>query len=373
MSVTDSRKAESEEPPGKQRTDRPRWTVALIANVKEESQLPEDAPPDAGAEFDRPITIQSILRAFEAGGHKAVFIPANRKLSHTLQEIRPDICFNIAEMASGDGREAQVPALLEMLGIPYTASRVVANAISLEKTLTKRLWRDAGLPVVPFQEFSQGDEKLRPGLKYPLFVKPTREGTGMGVGLEAVVNSEEQLRKRVDWVIQTYRQPALVECFLPGREFTVGQFGRPGFAAFSRRPQLYAPDGFHRLPILEIESRRSVTPGVYGYKAKSKDMFEHGAPGYLCPADIDSKLADTLRRLALRAHRAIGALDVSRIDFRLDAEGNPYLLEINTLPGLNPEISDMCIMAKAEGLSYDDMILEILDLGAERFGLLSPL
>jgi D-alanine-D-alanine ligase len=350
---------------------RPRWLVAVIANVKGESDIPSDSPPDAGAEFDRMETIQSIRSAIELGGHRTTFLPANNELPAALKEVRPDICFNIAEGVRGDGREAQVPSLLEMFGIPYTASQVVANAISLEKTLTKRLWRDANLPVTPFQEFhSTVDPLRRPGLRYPLFVKPAREGTGMGVDLGAVVQDEAGLRERVAWVLETYRQPALVETFLPGREFTVGVLGRRDFPPFSRRPDLYGTDGFHRFPVLEIESNRSVTPGVYGYKAKSKDMWESGAPGYLCPADIEPKLGDQLQRLARRAHRAITALDVSRVDFRLDAEGNPYLLEINTLPGLNPEISDLCIMSRAEGLPYEHLILEILDLAAVRFGLL---
>jgi D-alanine-D-alanine ligase len=256
-----------------------------------------------------------------------------------------------------------------MFRMPFTASGVVAHAVSLDKTLTKRLWRDTGLPVVPFQEFGEGDEPLRPSLRFPLFVKPAREGTGMGVDQNAVVDDEPQLRERVAYVIQTYRQPALVENFLPGREFTIGLLGRRDAVATTRRPHLYDPDGFHRFPVLEIESQQSVTPGIYGYKAKSKELTEKGAPGYLCPADLDPKTGAQLVRLALRAHRAIGAQDVSRVDFRLDGEGNPYLLEINTLPGLNPTISDLCIMARAEGLPYEDLILEILDLGASRFGL----
>jgi D-alanine-D-alanine ligase len=190
---------------------RPSWLVALIANVKGETELPEESPPDAGAEFDRVETLQSILKAIESAGHRAVFIPADDRLPDRLQENKPQICFNIAEGLYGDGREAQVPALLEMYCIPYTASRVVANAISLEKTLTKRLWRDAGLPVAPFQEFQNADEAIRRALRYPLFVKPVREGTGMGVDLGAVVHNESEMRKRVDWVIRTYRQPALVE------------------------------------------------------------------------------------------------------------------------------------------------------------------
>jgi D-alanine-D-alanine ligase len=344
--------------------------VALIANIKGETELPADSPPDAGAEFDREETIQSILGAFESGGHRAMFIPAGKGLGEALEKYRPDICFNIAEGISGDGREAHIPALLEMYNIPYTASRVVANAISLEKTLTKRLWRDAGLPVGPFQELYSEDESLNRGFQFPLFVKPAREGTGMGIDLGAVVSNPAELKQRVAWVIKTYKQPALVEGFLPGREFTVGVLGRRDVFEVTSRPNIYHADGFHRFPVLEIENSRSVTPGVYGYNAKSKDLTESGAPGYLCPAELDEKLADRLHRLALRAHRAIGAKDVSRVDFRLDQEGNPYLLEINTLPGLNPSVSDLCIMARAENLPYNHLILEILDLAAGRFGLL---
>lgn len=347
------------------------WLVAVIANLKEDqAECDPDAPPDAGAEFDRWETIHSIQRAIETAGHRTIFINANADLPDKVRRASPDICFNIAEGMHGEGREAHVPSVLEMFAIPYTASRVVANAISLDKTLTKRLWRDAGLPVVPFQEFSEGNEPLRHGLRFPLFVKPAREGTGMGVDENAVVSDEPQLRERVAYVIQTYRQPALVETFLQGREFTAGLLGRRDAAASSRRPHLYEADGFHRFPLLEIESRQSVTPGIYGFSAKSKDLTEQGAPGYLCPADLDPKIGERLHRLALRAHRVIGAKDVSRVDFRLDSEGNPYLLEINTLPGLNPEVSDLCIMARAEGLPYADLILEILELGAARFGLL---
>lgn len=362
---------EFEEPPGQPGSAHPKWLVAVVANLKGEGELPPGGPPDAGAEFDRTETIQAIQQAIESGGHHTVFVSADQNFPDKIREIHPDICFNIAEGLQGEGREAQIPAILELFGIPYTASRVVANAISLEKTLTKRLWRDAGLPVVPFQEFHSPEDNIRPGLKFPLFVKPSREGTGMGVDLQAVVTDVDELRRRVAYILATYRQPALVETFLPGREFTVGVLGRRDVKKFSQRPYLYDKDGFHRFPILEIESQRSVTPGVYGYKAKSKDMTEKGAPDYICPADLDQKLVDRLQRLALRAHRVIGAKDVSRIDFRLDAEGNPYLLEINTLPGLNPSISDLCIMADAEGLPYAHLILEILDMAAARFGLLS--
>jgi D-alanine-D-alanine ligase len=348
----------------------PIWKVAVIANIKEEIEDKSGEPPDAGAEYDHPHTIEAIKKAIECRGHRTAFLPADQNLPFALSKYKPDICFNIAEGRRGEGREAQVPALLEMLGIPYTASRIVAHAISLNKTLTKRIWRDMGLPVAPFQEFIIGDEDLRHGLSFPLFVKPVGEGTGMGVDPYAVVHNEKELRKRVEWLIETYQEPALVEAFLPGREFTVGILGRKDAPTASLHPYIYDKEGFFRFPISEIESDQSVTPGVYGYEAKIRDLGESGAVGYHCPAEIEPKLADRMWRLAKRAHRAIGAVDVSRVDFRLDAQAEPCLIEINTLPGIAPDFSDLSIMASKGGLAYPDLILEILYLAASRFGLL---
>jgi D-alanine-D-alanine ligase len=349
------------------------WKIAILANIKEDDHpKPEGVPPDAFADFDHIETVDSIRAALETDGHQTVFIQADRDLPFALREIKPDICFNIAEGLGGDAREAQVPALLEMFGIPYTGSRVLTNGISLDKTLTKRIWRDRRLPVAPFQEFATGEEALRPELKFPLFVKPAREGTGMGVDLKAIVNNETELRERTQYIINTYQQPALVETFLPGREFTVGIIGRADAKLYSRHPHWYEKDGFHRFPILELDSSRSVTPWVYGNEAKSKDVGADGSPGYFCPAEIDPELDKKLKYFALRAHQLLNALDVSRTDIRLDDEGNPRLIEINTLPGLTPDYSDLCLQAKAEGMKYEDLILDILYLGASRWGMLEP-
>jgi len=350
------------------------WRVAVIANIKDESQpRPEGVPADAFADFDHIETIHHIQNAIESDGHETKFLIADRSLPQTVQEYNPDICLNIAEGLGGDAREAHVPALLEMLEIPYTGSRVLTNAISLDKTLTKRIWRDRRLPVAPFQEFLTGEEPLRPDLNFPLFVKPAREGTGMGVDSKAVVKKEGELRERVKWVINSYQQPALVETFLSGREFTVGVMGRTDAKLYSRHPDWYDDkDGFHRFPILELDASRSVTPRVYSQAAKAKDVGEKGAPDYICPADIDPELEKKLKHFASRAHLLLNALDVSRTDIRLDDEGNPRLLEINTLPGLTPDYSDLCLQAKAEGIAYNDLVLDILYLAAGRWSLLEP-
>jgi D-alanine-D-alanine ligase len=371
MSTTNKSKNDGDKPPG------PRmkrfWRVAVLANIKDESKpKPEGVPPDAFADFDHIETVQSIQKAVETDGHETKFILADENLPYALREYQPDICFNIAEGLGGDAREAQVPSLLEMLRIPYTGSRVLTNAIALDKTLTKRIWRDRRLPVAPFQEFSTGEEPLRPELKFPLFVKPAREGTGMGVDMKARVENEAEMRERAKYVINSYHQPALVETFLPGREFTVGQLGRRDSKLHSRHPEWYEADGIHRLPILELKTDKSATPGIYSHAAKAQQLGDKGAPEYICPADVEPELAKKLHHLALRGHNLLFSTDVSRVDFRLDAEGNPRLIEINPLPGLTPGYSDLCLQAAAEGISYEDLILEILYLAAGRWGLLEP-
>lgn len=363
---------ESDKPPSTRPQPARPWRVAVLANLKGETPLPFDGPADAGAEFDRKETIQEICNAIASDGHKSYFLPADSNLPFALRDLRPDICFNIAEGLGGDAREAQVPALLEMLRIPYTASRVLANAIALDKTMTKRIWRERGLPIAEFQEFVHGSEPLSPMLRYPLFAKPAREGTGMGVDEKAVINTPKELRQRVSWIIREYKQPALVEEYLPGREFTIGVLGREDGILFSRRPDYYRSDGFHRFNTLEVDARQSVTPGIYGHTAKTLTNEDAGVPGFICPANVTKQLGEKLHRLAIAAHKAIGAVDVSRVDMRMDSLGQPKLIEINTLPGLTPGFSDLCVIANSEGITYRDLILEILYLGASRFRLLEP-
>ena len=343
------------------------WKIAVIANNKEcNTDIRADTSPEIAAEYDPIETIDDIRQVLESDGHKTVFIPADNHFPKLITREKFDICFNLAEGLGGEAREAQVPALLEFLGIPYTGSRVAANVISLNKTLAKRVWRDNKLPVAPFQEFHIGDEPLQPDLAFPLFVKPSREGAGTGVSSASVVQNEYELRCYAKWIIANFKQPALVETFLPGREFTVGLLGR---RENDRRPDLYANNGYHFFPITEVETSRSVTPGVYGKTLKEKEVGEIGGAETLCPAALEAELEKQIYSLALNAHNAIGALDISRTDIRLDANGTPTLMEINTLPGLTRNYSDLCLQAKAEGVPYDDLILEILYLGASRWGM----
>ncbi|MGW8144620.1 MAG: D-alanine--D-alanine ligase family protein [Anaerolineales bacterium] len=345
------------------------WRIALIANLIDGFERKSDDPLDAGAEFDRLQTVEAIAAALESDGHTVFFVEANRSLPEALMKIQPHICFNIAEGIHGDGREAQVPALCELLGIPYTASQVVANAISLNKTMTKRIWQQQGLPTAPYYEFNSLEDIAHAEFRFPLFAKPSREGTGMGINNNSVINDYGQLIERVEWLLNSYHQPVLVEEFLPGREFTVGFIGNRGNPTFRKRPELYDVDGYHWFPVLEIDTLSSISPTIYGHDAKELDIGSLGAPNYLCPADISESLRARLIDLTRRAAEALEVRDVSRVDFRVGADGEPYLLEINTLPGLNPNLSDLCIMAAAEGMSHHMLITEILYLAAERYQL----
>ncbi len=343
--------------------------VALLGNRKADLHAAVDAPPDALAEYDAQETFEAITQALSSRGHEVFFLPADASLVDTLRHTYPDICFNIAEGLRGDAREAQVPALLELLEIPYTGSKVLANAISLDKGFCKRVWRDAGLPTAPFQVFTHWETPLDARLTYPLFVKPVREGTGMGINADSIIHDEAALRRQLHWVITTYHEPALVETYLPGREFTVGILGNRYTDKHPTRSSFYDTEGFHVIPVMEIDAWADFQ-GVFNAKAKSFMPGETGAPDYLCPADIPIALNHQLRQLTVAAFETIGALDVSRVDFRLGADNKPYLVEINTLPGLRPILSDICIAADAEQLPYEMLVNEILDLARERYGLL---
>lgn len=349
-----------------------RWRVVLLYNPKHHISVDLNEPPDALVEYDLVETVQAIEDALLAGGHEVIPLEADRTLLDTIPRANPDICFNVAEADWGNTQAPQVSALLEMLGIPYVGSKVLAHALSLDKAATRHIWRDLGLPTAPCQVFCCGDEPLHPQLTFPLLVKPVHESRGMRIEGHTLVHDETELREQVCRAIRSYRQPALVEAYLPGREFTVGLIGNTLTSGMRRWNGLYDKRGFHFFPVLEIDPTVGVGQEVSNAEAKSYYSDEEGAPRYFCPADILPALETKLKRLTVAAFEAIGALDVARVDFRLGADGQLYLLEINTFPSLNPRVSNLCIMARAEEMHYTDLINEILNLAVERYGLSDP-
>jgi len=348
--------------------------VALLANLQKNAPLLPGMSPDMWDDLDSEKTIESITAALKSGGHKVTFLEGDSTLFDNVRRLKPDICFNICEGHFGDSREAQVPAMLEMLRIPYTGSQVLTLALTLDKPMTKRVLTYHGLPTPQFQVFERIHEPINDDLVFPLFVKPSREGTGMGVSADSIVQNEEQLRTQLRRLFDRYDQPVLAEHFIEGREITVGVVGNLTTPVAWRLPEdEEAPRvsrGLNLLPPLEIDMTRypDEEAGVYTSRIKTELAHEFH---YLCPAPIDDDMLEELNWLTAATFRVTGCQDVARVDFRLDAnDGNkPYILEINPLPGLNPEYSDLCIEARAEGWTYEELVNRILNEATERYGL----
>jgi D-alanine-D-alanine ligase len=201
------------------------FNVAVLANLKRNAPHFEGMSEDAWDDLDSDVTVNAIVAALDSAGHRTTFLEGDLSLVETLPRLRPDICFNICEGHWGDSRESHVPAILEMLRIPYTGSGVLTLALTLDKPMTKRVLAFHDLPTPAFQVFERADEPLDADLRYPLFVKPSREGTGMGVSGESIVRDDVALRAQLREQLERYRQPVLVERFVSGREVTVGCLG----------------------------------------------------------------------------------------------------------------------------------------------------
>lgn len=359
--------------------------IAVLANLKKNAPHWENMPEDQWDDLDSQTTIDAIIEALHAGGHEAEFFEASVlppfNLVQHLTEYKPDLCFNIAEGHFGDGREAQIPAILEALRLPYTGSKVLTLGLALDKPMTKRVLTYHGLPTPEFQVFEDPDEPIdedllgdNRDLRFPLFVKPSREGTSVGVSAESIVYNIAQLREQVEKQSKRYNQPILCEHYIAGREVTIGMVGNLYARAARRINERIAPTGLPKeltfFPALEVDMEQydAEHAGLYTNKMKVElaDDFR-----YICPAPLDDSILHELKALSAAVFRVTGCKDVARVDFRLDQDQNnkPYILEVNPLPGLNPGYSDLCLEATAAGWSYEKLINTIVELAAARQGL----
>jgi len=360
--------------------------IAVLANLKKNAPRWEGMPDDQWDDLDSPRTAEAIVAALRSGGHEAEFIEASihppYNLIEALQRFQPDLCFNIAESHFGDSRESQVPALLEMLRLPYTGSKLLTLALALDKPMTKRLLKYYGLPTPEFQVMERADAPLAPDLldergelRFPMFVKPSREGTSMGISAESVVHTVDELRTQVARQITLYRQPILVERYIQGREITVGMVGnldpQRDYQVGEGVASETLPSGLTFLPPMEIDLDYFAHSEDRLYTNRIKTEWAETMDIYLCPAPIDPDLEYRLKVLAGNVFRALDCKDVSRVDFRIDVQGGnqPYILEINPLPGLNPDLSDLWLQARAAGWSYERLINTIAELAAARHGI----
>jgi D-alanine-D-alanine ligase len=352
-----------------------KFRVAVLANLKSNAPRFEGMSEDQWDDLDSEHTVESLVDAIQSAGHVCEFLEGDLSLLDSVRKFKPDICFNICEGHFGDAREAQVPALLEMLRIPYTGSKVLTLALALDKPMTKRVLTYHDLPTPPFQVFEREDEPLSEEMHFPMFVKPSREGTGMGVSARSVVKSNAELREQIAYVLSKYHQPALVEHYIEGREVTVGVVGNLIGPVARRMPidegAPHIQAGLRFFPPLEVDLKPfQETDMVYSNRLKV-ELAEN--LNYMVPAPIDDEdLLDDLNWYTAAVFRVTGAVDVSRVDFRLDINDNlkPYILEINPLPGLSPGISDLVIEAEADGIYHPELVNMILEAALKRHGMI---
>lgn len=326
-----------------------RLRIGLCYDLKSD-YLAAGFPPEDVMEFDEEETIQSLAGALEEIGHEAERVGRGLELARRLAAgERWDLVFNVAEGVRGRSREAQVPALCELFDQPYTFSDPLTCAVTLDKPLTKRLVRDGGIATPLFAVVERPEQAEGLNLEFPLFVKPVAEGSSKGVTGRSRVSDREELREACAELIRVFRQPVLVESYLPGREITVGIVGNDGDASVVGAMEVTFRDG---------------TDG--DYTAVNKQDFENRVTyRFLDGGPLGAKV----RELALSTFRLLSCRDVARVDFRCDAADEPHFLEVNPLPGLHPTYSDLPIMSTLAGISYTDLLGRILEASVRRWGL----
>jgi D-alanine-D-alanine ligase len=332
------------------------------------------ATDDEFAEWDSKETIDAVANALGALGD-VIRLEANTDFPQHLRDARPDIVFNIAEGLRGVNREAHVPAICEFYGIPYSASDPFTLSLCLDKARTKEVLAFHRVPTARFSVVrstresgigsreSNGSRGLRfptPDSRFPVFVKPIHEGSSKGITEANYCENEQQLHAQVEFLLEHYKQPVLVEEYLPGAEFTCAVLGNG--------------DEARVLPLvgMNFEALPDGALPVYGFEAKWVwDRPEKPLEIFECPARITEELRSTIEHVVLRAYRVLGCRDWSRIDVRLDATGKPNVVEVNPLPGILPNPADNSCFpkaARAAGMSYDELIQACLLHAAERQG-----
>jgi D-alanine-D-alanine ligase len=325
---------------------------------------------DEFAEWDSEETIAAVERALSRFG-RVIRLEATEEVPERLRRERPDIVFNIAEGWRGVNREGHVPAICEFFGIPYSGSDPFTLSLCLDKARTKEWLSYHGVTTAPFvllrdvaelESFLGGREKYSSflGPRSSCFVKPVHEGSSKGITERNYCRTPDELEAQAAFLLDRYDQPVLVEEYLPGAEFTCAILGNGDDA----RVLPIVGMNFGALPAGALP--------VYGFEAKWLwDRPENPLEMFECPARIDEALASEIERVALRAYRVLGCRDWSRIDVRLDAAGQPNVVEVNPLPGILPNPEDNSCFPKAArvaGMSYDELIGACLEAAAEREG-----
>jgi D-alanine-D-alanine ligase len=337
--------------------------IGIAFDLKPKTPLPAGAPDDLHEEFDSPATVEAIAAALRRMGHVPVELGNGRGLIQKLMTDPPDLVFNIAEGAgTSRNREARVPAVCEMLGVPHTGSDVLTLAVCLDKDMCRRVVQDAdvrvpkGIVLTRPTDCYDGDYAEFPGvvtetqLQLPLIAKPVWEGSSKGIRSKSLIDRLEDVGPTVVSLWSDYKQGVLLEEFIAGDEVTVGVVGNDP-------PQV--------LGCMRVLPKQPNERFIYSLEVK-RDW--EARVTYECPVKLPPTTIESLEQSALAAYEVLGCRDVARIDFRV-RHGVPYFLEVNPLPGLNPDTGDLVLIAKAMGVTHAELIATIVNEAKARFGI----
>jgi D-alanine-D-alanine ligase len=329
--------------------------VGIAYDLKESVRTTGAFPDDALEEYDSPATIGYIRRTLEGAGHTVIDLGGGAEFIRNILQGKVDIVFNISEgRGTYRSRESQVPAILEMLDIPYTGSDPECLAICLDKPLTKKLVALEGIPTPEWRVITnvrELDETDWTNFQFPAIIKPAYEGSSKGVHGKSLVDNSVQAIETVGEILREYKQPVLMEAFVDGDEVTVGIVGNP--------------------PHLEIVGMMRILP------RKQKDRFVYSVEvkrdwrnlvDYEVPANLKEEVRKAIVESSIKTYNILGCRDFARIDFRISKDGIPYMLEINPLPGLG-DYSDLIIMALKTGWSHEGLIVAVFNAALKRYPL----
>ncbi|MBL7164978.1 MAG: ATP-grasp domain-containing protein [Dehalococcoidales bacterium] len=326
--------------------------IGLAYDLKETVGQALSGPEDALEEYDSAETVELIARSLEIQGHGVVMLGGGREFLRRILEEPVDFVFNIAEgRGTYRSREAQVPSILEMLGVPYSGSDPQCLAICLDKPLTKTLVGASGVRTPCFRVVESGSQLGAipwSEFSFPVIIKPAYEGSSKGIRLASLAESPKEAEGLVRELLERYQQPMMVEEFISGEEVTVGVVGNSPPAVVG---------------VMRVVPRQKRDHFVYSLEVKRdwKNLVD-----YECPAQVGEEVIGEISSLSLRAFETLGCRDCARVDFRVSPEGLPYFIEINPLPGLGIH-SDLYIMATAMGWSHSQLVGGILNAALRRY------
>jgi D-alanine-D-alanine ligase len=341
--------------------------IAFTFNIKR-NHPSTDLKQQVDLEFDSPKVINTVVKTLTELGHKVHKVEATDKAYLKLKKLKDknmvDLVFTIAEGLSGDARESQIAMFCEVLQIPYTHSSPSTHAITLDKQFTKWVLQGARAVKIPeSQTITKKDYEIDKSLDFPLIVKPNKEGSSKGIMDANVVKSNEELGERIEFISENFTKEIIVEEYIEGREFTVSVLGNNGdmkVLPIVEQTFDFLPKGMNRIASLELKY-------LYEWdKKKIQDIC-------VCPAKIDKKLENEIIETSKQICKVLDIRDAARIDYRLDEKGDLYFLEVNTLPGLNPDPeapSYYIISAEKGGLDFKALLNQIIGFACKRFNII---